>query len=249
MLIFPAVRQHSADATRDLYKMTFDGSILERSILFSGLEQASLDRLARYSRRISLEQGEQLFDLGDPSDGCYTILDGVFKISVPLADGKEMLLNIMGAGDIIGEIGLIDAQPRSASVTALKPSSVAFLQSRDFKHVADANPGIYQHMLHILCNRVRSSTEAAATQTALPLHGRLARVFLRLTEGFGETLADGRILIRHKCTQEDLARMTGSARENVNRQIKDWTKEGLLSRISGYYCIEKDEELRAIADL
>lgn len=229
--------------------MTFDGSILGRSAVFSGLEKAALDRLARYSRRVSLEQGDALFEQGDPSDGCYTILEGVLKISVPLSDGKETLMNIVGAGDVIGEIGLIDTQPRSATVTALKPSSLAFLPSREFKHVADANPGIYVHMLQILCGRVRTSTEAAALQTNLPLNGRLARVFLRLAEGFGEALDGGRTLIRHKCTQEDLARMAGSARENVNRQIKEWIEVGYVSRISSYYCIEKNEKLRSFSEL
>lgn len=229
--------------------MTFNGSILERSGLFAGLERSALDRMARYSRRVSLEKGDSLFELGDPSDGCYTVLEGVMKISVPLSDGKETLLNIMGEGDVIGEIGLIDTQPRSATVTALKPSVLAFLPSREFKHVANANPAIYVHMLQILCDRVRTSTEAAAMQTTLPLHGRLARVFLRLAEGFGEELEGSRTLIRHKCTQEDLARMASSARENVNRQIKDWTEDGYLSRISSYYCIEKKEKLRSLTEL
>lgn len=229
--------------------MAVDGSILERFSLFSGLDRAALDRLARYSREISLEKGEQLFELGDPSDGCYTVLEGVFKISIPVADGKETLLNILGAGDVIGEIGLIDSQPRSAAATALKSSILAFLPARDFKHVANTNPEIYLHMLQILSARVRTSTEAAMMQTTLPLHGRLAHVFLRLAEGFGENLEGGRILIRHKCTQEDLARMTGSARENINRQIKGWVDDGRLSRISGYYCIENDEKLRAETEL
>jgi len=229
--------------------MAFDGSILRNAALFSGLEKAALDRLAQYSRRISLDKGEQLFEMGDPSDGCYTILEGVLKISVPLSDGKETLLNIMGAGEVIGEIGLVDTQPRSAAAIALKPSSVAFLPAREFRHVADANPDIYVHMLQILCDRVRTSTEAAAMQTSLPLPGRLARVFLRLAEGFGEDLEGGRTLIRHKCTQEDLARMTGSARENVNRQIKDWSEAGTLSRISSYYCIENREKLSELTEL
>ena len=229
--------------------MAFDSSILERFALFSGLEREALDRLARYSRQITLEKGEQLFGLGDASDGCFTVLEGVLKISIPLSDGKETLLNITGAGDVIGEIGLIDLQPRSASATALKTSKLAFLPSRDFKLVADANPGIYTHMLQILSARVRTSTEAALMQTTLSLQGRLAYVFLRLAEGFGENLEGGRILIRHKCTQEDLARLTGAARENINRQIKGWVEDGCLSRISGYYCIENNEQLRAYSKL
>jgi len=228
--------------------MHIDGSILDSSALFSGLERVTLDRLARYSRLISLETNQLLFEKDDPSDGCYAILEGILKVSVT-SDGQEVLLAMLGAGDVIGEMGLIDAQPRSATATALKPCTLAFLASRDFKHAADANPVIYMHMLEILSARLRTSNETATMQLLLPLRGRLARVLLRLAEGFGEPLEGGRVLIRQKFTQAELARMTGSARENVNRQIKEWRREGLVSRISGYYCLEDAGKLRQLTKL
>ena len=229
--------------------MQLDGSILASSALFSGLEKEALDGLVRYSHAISLESNQRLFQQGDPSDGCYAILEGVLKVCVTAPDGQEALLAMLGAGDVIGEMGLIDAQPRSATAIALKPCSLAFLASRDFKHVADSNPVIYLHMLEILSERLRSSNEAATMQQLLPLRGRLARVFLRLGEGFGEPLEGGRLLIRQKFTQAELARMSGSARENVNRQIKEWTKQGLVSRISSYYCLEDANKLRQFTKL
>ena len=229
--------------------MQFDGSILASSALFAGLEREALDGLARYSHHISLESNERLFSQGDPSDGCYAILDGVLKVSTTTSDGKEALLAMLGTGDVIGDMGLIDAQPRSANATALKPCSLAFLASRDFKHVANSNPVIYLHMLEILSDRLRTSNEAATMQRLLPLRGRLARVLLRLAEGFGEPLEGDRILIRQKFTQIELARMTGSARENVNRQIREWSREGLVSRISSYYCLEDAEKLRQFTKL
>jgi len=202
-----------------------------------------------YSRLIALEQNQRLFAQGDPPDGCYAILEGVMKVSATAADGQEALLAMLGAGDVIGEMGLIDAQPRSASATALKPCSLAFLASRDFKHAADANPVIYKHMLGVLSGRLRASNESATMQRFQPLSGRLARVFLRLAEGFGEPLEGGRVLIRQKFTQAELARMAGSARENVNRQIKEWTREGLVNRISNYYCLEDTGKLRQLTEL
>ena len=229
--------------------MHFDGSILDNSALFSGLERAALDGLARYSRLISLEPNERLFEQSDPSDGCYAILEGILKVSVTSSDGQEALLAMLGDGDVIGEMGLIDGQPRSATATTLKPCSLAFLASRDFKHVADANTVIYVHMLEILSARLRTSNETTTMQLLLPLRGRLARVLLRLAEGFGEPLEGGRVLIRQKFTQAELARMTGSARENVNRQIKEWSREGLVSRISSYYCLENAGKLRQLTKL
>jgi len=104
------------------------------------------------------------------------------------------------------------------------------------------------HMLEILSTRLRTSNETATMQQLLPLRGRLARVFLRLAEGFGEPLDGGRILVRQKLTQAELGRMTGSARENVNRQLKEWMREGLVSRISSYYCIEDNEKLRQFTE-
>jgi len=229
--------------------MELDGSILESSALFSGLERTALDRLAHYSLLKTLEKNEQLFSQGDRSDGCFAILEGVLKVSVVSSEGHETLLAMLGAGDVIGEMGLIDAEPRSATATALKPCSLAFLASRDFIHTADNCPAIYVHMLKILSSRLRASNEAATMQQVLPLAGRLARVFLRLAEGFGEPLEGERILIRQKITQAELGRMTGSARENMNRQIKEWGQKGFISKISGYYCIEQDDELRRLTEL
>jgi CRP/FNR family cyclic AMP-dependent transcriptional regulator len=240
---------HRLDILIIMSTKQFDGSILSGSGLFQGLEKEALDSLARYSRHISLEPNERLFNQGDSSDGCYAILDGVLKVATTSSDGKEALLAMLGSGDVIGDMGLIDAQPRSASATALKPCSLAFLASRDFKHVANSNPVIYLQMLEILSERLRTSNEAATMQRLLPLRGRLARVLLRLAEGFGEPLEGGRILIRQKFTQIELGRMSGSARENVNRQVKEWANEGLVSRISGYYCLEDSEKLRQFTKL
>ncbi len=224
-----------------------DGSILQSSPLFAGLAQPVLDDLARYARLVSLDANERLFAEGDESDGCYAILDGILKVSVASVDGQETLVAMLGAGEVVGEMGLIDAQPRSASATALKPSTLAFLASRDFKRAAHADPDIYQHMLEILCSRLRASNVAVSLQQFLPLRGRLAQVLLRLADMFGEREDDGGIVIRQKFTQAELARMTGSARENVNRQIVNWRRDGLISRSGVHYRLENVKELERLA--
>lgn len=219
-------------------KKDLDGSIFESSALFEGLGRDALDGLVRLARIVELGQGKPLFGQGDRSDGCYSIVEGVLKVQTVSNEGEEALLAVVGAGDVIGEMGLIDGAPRSAGVVALKDCRLAFLASRDFTRFADENPSVYRHMLEIICVRLRASNEAFAAYQLLPLAGRLARIMLRLAEGFGEPLDGGRLLIRQKFTQADFARMTGTARENVNRQLKEWGKDNVVSRISGYYCIE-----------
>lgn len=217
-----------------------DGSILQGSALFADLDRAALDGLARLARHVALAPGQVLFRQGDPCNGCYAIVEGALKVSATSVGGEEVLLAVLSAGDVVGEMGLFGAAPRSATVTALKPCSLAFLASGDFRRFADDHPTVYRHMLEIVCARLRAANEAFAAYQALPLAGRLAQVLLRLADGFGQPLDDGRILIRQKFTQADLARMTGSARENVNRRLGNWRGRGIVSRISGYYCIEQD---------
>lgn len=226
-----------------------DGSVLEGSHLFAGLNRAALDALARHACPLTLEQGQTLFRQGDDSDGCYAILSGVLKVSIVGPHDEEALLAILGEGEVIGEMGLINNEPRSAAAVALTPCSLAFLATRDFLQFADAHPSVYRHMLEIVSVRLRDADEYFGALLRLPMGGRLARLFLRLGEVFGHPLDRDRILVRRKFTQTDLARMTASARENVNRQLSDWRKAGIVSRISGYYCLEDTARLRQLAGL
>lgn len=229
--------------------MRFDGSILERSPLFADLDRFNLDRLVRCARLISFEKNSRIFQQGDPSDGCYSILDGVVRVSVVSSDGHDTLLAMAGKGDVVGEMGLIDNEPRSATLTTVSPASMAFLAARDFQSVADSNPLIYKHMLEILSGRLRATNETVALPKLLSLPGRLAKTLLRISEHFGEPLGDNRILIRQKFTQIELAEIAGVARENVNRQIRSWVQSGVITKRKSCYCLEDTEALRKLAEL
>jgi CRP-like cAMP-binding protein len=85
---------------------------------------------------------------------------------------------------------------------------------------------------------LRETDDVIAAESFLPLRGRVAVTLLDLAEHFGQDVGAGRILIRQKFSQSDLAAMAGIARENVNRILADWKRRKLVSRISGYYCIE-----------
>ena len=228
---------------------TISREILESSALFAGLPEAALEGLAALMHLKSLKKGEQLFSQGAHPTGCYAVLEGALTVTMITSEGDEMLLAVLAGGDVTGEMGLIDNAPRCATVTALKPCELAFLPIRDFERFASAHPIIYRHMLKILCDRLRTSNDAFAAHQLLPLNGRLARVLLRLAEGFGQVLDGGRVLIRQNFTQSELAMMTGSARENVSRQLNDWRRAEVLSKISRYYCIEDEEVLRDLACL
>ncbi|MBV6657533.1 MAG: Crp/Fnr family transcriptional regulator [Devosiaceae bacterium] len=218
-------------------------TLFSESLAFAGLEADLADGLADLAREASADAGEMLFMAGDPGDSMYAVLEGSLKVIVVSAEGSEQLLAIIGPGHVVGEMALLDGQPRSASVQALKKSRLARIDKRDFDKFADANPGLYRHMLGLISTRLRQANDVLAARSFLPLPGRVAVALLQLGETFGKDLPDGRLLVHYKVSQSDLAAMAGAARENVSRILNTWKREGLISRISGYYCIEKRDAL------
>lgn len=230
-------------------KKTYNFSaILEGNELFGALGTTTIDKLASVIRIVRLVKGQLLFSEGDISNGCYCIVSGALKISLFSEEGDETLLAVMGPGDILGEMALVDRLPRSASVTALKDTEVGLIGTQEFERLADANTEIYRNLLAVLSGRLRASNEQKATQ-AKPLNARIAKVFLQLSEGFGETLPDGRIMIRQKFSQAQLGQMAGCARENVNRQLTQWKRDKLVSQVSRYYCLDDIDAMRKEARL
>jgi CRP-like cAMP-binding protein len=194
--------------------------------------------LFQRGRASTLAPEEVLFLAGDPGDGCYRVDSGLLKASVISANGSERILGIFGAGSIFGELSMIDGEPRSASVTAIRPSKVVFLSRTDFDAFVLANPEACRRIMTLLARRLRDVDGSLLATSFLSLKGRTARTLLGLADAFGEEVGSGRIVIRQKVSQTDLAAMAGIARENVSRIINDWTRRALVSRIAGYYCVE-----------
>jgi CRP-like cAMP-binding protein len=188
-----------------------------------------------------------LFRAGDACDGCYHVIDGLLKVAVVLPSGRERILAILGPGGFIGELSLVDGSPRSASVIALKASKLYFLTRAAFDSFAAAHPEIYRHIADLLARRLRDNSATLAL-SSLSIKARTAHALLSLGEAFGKDVGAGRILVRQKVSQGDLAAMAGVARENLSRILQDWMREKVVSRLAGYYCLERKEALERAAD-
>jgi CRP/FNR family transcriptional regulator, cyclic AMP receptor protein len=212
--------------------------------LFSALPQRFSALLFAHAKSVHLVAGQALFIADDPGDGCYGIEKGLLKVSIVSGSGDERILAILGPGAIVGELAVLDGLPRSASVVALRDSNLLFLSKAKFDEFANKHSELYQHLLILLASRLRETNDVVAAESFLPLRGRVAVTLLELAEHFGENVGEDRIVIRQKFKQPDLAAMAGIARENVNRIFADWKRRKLVSRISGYYCIENKSALQ-----
>ena len=219
------------------------GLLPENSHLLSRLPGRVLADVFANAKTVKLATNKALFHAGDPGNGCYRVDEGLLKVVMVSHTGSERILAFLGPGDIVGELSIIDGQPRSASVVAVRDSALSFLSRTAFEAFVEEHPQICKVLLTLLATRLRETDVTVAAGSFLSLRGRVACTLLELAEHFGEDVGSGRIVIRQKIRQSDLADLTGIARETVSRILNDWKRHKLVSHSSGYYCLENQAQL------
>ena len=215
----------------------------ENPRLLSGLPTRLSRELFARAELVRLPAGRVLFRAGDPGNGCYRVEDGLLKVTMVSNSGAERILAFLGRGAIVGELAVLDGRPRSASVVAVRDLAVRFLSNAAFEAFAEKHPELYKPLVSLLAKRLRETDTLVAAGSFLSLKGRVANALLEVAEDFGDEVGPGRIIIRQKIKQSDLAAMAGIARENMVRILKDWERHKLVSRQSGYYYLENMPEL------
>jgi CRP/FNR family transcriptional regulator, cyclic AMP receptor protein len=213
------------------------------SNVLSALPERLLSELFEGAVAHDLRDGEVLFRAGDVGDGCYRIQTGLVKVVVTSQQGEERIVSLLGPDAIVGELSMIDGGPRSASVVAISNCSLSFLSRAKFQTCIEAHPELTTYLMKTLARRLRGTDDALAATTFLSVKQRLARALLTVAEYVGEKDGDGRIRLRLKIGQGDLAAMAGIARENVSRTMSEWRKRDIVTRSSNYYCINDPKAL------
>ena len=125
----------------------------------------------------------------------------------------------------------------------MRDAAVRLLSRAAFEAFAEKHPKLYKALVRVLANRLRATDTVVAASSFLSLKGRMAQTLLELAEHFGQEVGLGRIVIRQKIRQIELAGMAGIARENATRVLNDWQRRKLIGRLSGYYCVENKARL------
>jgi CRP-like cAMP-binding protein len=127
---------------------------------------------------------------------------------------------------------------------AVRDTALSRLTRAEFDAFAERHPELYKSLITLLTQRLRETNLSVAAGSFLSLRGRVALSLLELADHFGRKVGSGRIIVEHKIGQGDLAAMAGIARENVNRVLKDWERRKIVTRRSGYYCLENKSKLQ-----
>ncbi|MEM7442351.1 MAG: Crp/Fnr family transcriptional regulator [Pseudomonadota bacterium] len=225
-----------------------DRQWLTRSGLFGALDPALLDQLGALCRRRDLARGQILFSQGDEADGLYIVTAGILRILLVAGDGRELTLNLMEPGDVVGEISLLDGLPRSAGAVAMTDVTCLVLSRTDFEAALDENPSLSRQIIYALCELLRRNTDLIGDRAFLGLRGRLCRLLNALAVGHGRAGDDGATEIALRITQSDLATMLGATREAVNKQMNALAKMGLVRIAHGRVLVLDEAGLAELAD-
>src|SRR5574342_328590 len=177
--------------------------------LFAGLTPTQLDWVAQRAHRRNFEAGRNVMTIEQPGEAVYVILHGSVKIHVEQGE-RDVILAILGTGDLLGEMSLIDSVGRSASAVTLET----------FSPVA-------RNLVKIMSARVRLSDQLIQALATLDVNGRVARQLLAFAEKYGRE-KDGITQIRITLTQSDIADLVGASRKRVNQAMVLFKEQGLI---------------------
>ena len=175
------------------------------------------------------------------------LLRGRAKVTAQGKEGADTAINVMGPGEVFGEVGILDGQPRSATVTTLEECEMAVVDKRAFDGLLAVSPGVAIRLLAVLAGRVRELTLRIEDRAFLDVPARLAKQLLWLAGNHG-TESNAGVRLELKLSQQELGEFIGATRESVNKYLRDWTRNGLIKHEREHLDILDLEALRAIAE-
>ena len=217
---------------------------LRRSALFGVAGPESLRVLASraYVRRFAV--GQIVFTEGEPSDHLYVVRSGRVRIFVASAHGDELTLTVLTVGDSIGELSIIDEQPRSASAAAIEATELLTIGADSMRAALTADPSLLWTVAGELAATVRRLTGSAGDMVFLDLPRRLAKLIVaEATAG-----NDGALRVELGMSQSGVAARLGVTRQSLNRALTGLARRGWISARGHGYVIEDLPSLRRFAD-
>jgi CRP-like cAMP-binding protein len=218
-------------------------SVLARHEFFKDLPPPALQRLAARARVATYPARAGIFAKGDEGRGLLAVMRGLVKISVLGEDGREVVLNRIGPGEVFGEVALLDGLPRTADATALEASELLLLDRRDFVPLLLEEPMIAVKLLEVLSRRLRRTSRQVESLSFEPPVARLVTTLFDLAEAQG-TAGMPRPWIA--ITQKELGHMVGLSRESTNKHLRDWAEAGWIGLDRGGCRLLNPAALRAL---
>jgi CRP/FNR family cyclic AMP-dependent transcriptional regulator len=225
----------------------FTGSkleILRKHPIFSDLESDAFDQLCRYVKHSKLKRGVTIFSKGDAGNCLYAVISGTVKISTSSAEGRSAILNLIGTGEVFGEIALLDGRERTTDAIANSDCELFVIDRREFIPFLHGQPALAMKFIELLCERLRWTSEHIEQIILQDLPGRLASALIRLTERHRLSPGNRTIAI----TQQEISEMVGMSRESINKQLRAWASRNWVRLEHGAIVVLDTASLQELAE-
>jgi CRP/FNR family cyclic AMP-dependent transcriptional regulator len=204
-------------------------NILTLIPLFTGLGETQLAWIAQRAHRRMFPNGTRIITAEQPGEAVYIILAGTVKIHIEQADGRDVVLAIIGAGDTLGEMSLLDSAGHSASAVTLEDSLLLWMDKAAFQQMLADFPPVTLNLVRIMSSRMRLNNELIQALATLDVYGRVARQLLAFAEKYGESGEGQTTLIPVHLTQGDIADLVGASRKRVNQVMVFFREQEFIS--------------------
>ena len=194
--------------------------------LFSNLRDEELQLLAGMSRMVSCQRKHQFYLADESSDAIYYVKEGKVRLGQVTENGDEITFDVLGQGELFGELAVVDEQLRSHFAEALENSIVCIFPRDKFQSFLAKHQELTFRVMKLIGYRLREMESRLQDLTFQPVSKRLNKALLRLAEKHGVTEAEGRI--RLAITQKDIALLVGATRESVAEELGQLKRSGLL---------------------
>jgi CRP/FNR family cyclic AMP-dependent transcriptional regulator len=219
------------------------GEFLGSISLFDQLSPQQLSAVAERTRRRTFAPGITLFHQDMPGVTLYIVEEGCIRLYSVGRTGQELTLDVLGVGDVLGELSLLDHKPHSVTAITLGHTVVWLLNQKDVEEFIEIYPSLNRSLVHLLVSRVRAITQQIEAMAFQDVQGRLAYEILKLSQRHGKPNGD-QIDICIPLTQVDLATMVGATRESVNKALSALRSLDLVQIEENQLAVKSTDGLR-----
>lgn len=207
-------------------------AFLRTSPVFAGLPAREVDALATVAVEEPVRPRQFIFMEGDPARWLCVVRTGRVKIVKHSASGKDVVLELLGPGELFGGVAVIERRPYPAAAQAIEPTVVVKIPADVVVALAERQPSLIREMALMMGRRLRAAHDAVRSLAVEPVERRLAATLVRLAEREG-VRAQGGLALPFHLTRQSLADMSGTTVETTIRVVGRWVRDGLVADEGG----------------
>ena len=199
--------------------------ILKSVPLFATFTDQQITTLLTYVQHRSYPRNTYVMHAGEETDSIYVVLSGKVKVIIADDQGREVILGFMGPQEFFGEMGILDNEPRSASVYTQEPCEMLRLSKAGFLNCLKENSEVAMLVIRNLVKRLRAADRKIESLALVDVSGRVARLLIDMAQEI-----DGRLVVQRVPAKQEMARMIGASREMVSRVFKELEQRELIRK-------------------